>query len=173
MVNTFIPFTSFEKCAACLDNKRLGKQRVEAMQIINIITGATQTKGWRNHPVVVMWKDHPDALKMYYNAVVSEWIRRGFVNNMPLYEVPAGYEMPWFMDCLTVQMSHRGNLVRKYPEYYAQQFGILPQNYTAYSYVWPGNLTDAQKQELIQHKNEACDIRKYAVLFAELNVRKK
>lgn len=172
MVNTFIPFNSFEKCAACLDNKRLGKQRVEAMQIINIITGATKTKGWRNHPVVAMWQDYPDALKAYYNAVVKEWIKRGFVNNMTLYTIPAKYKMPWFMNCLTVQMSHRGNLVRKNPEHYAQQFGILPPNYTAHTYVWPGNLTAAQKEELIRRKNEACDIRQYAQLFAELSTQR-
>jgi hypothetical protein len=32
MVNTFLPFPSFEASARCLDNKRLGKQRVEAYQ---------------------------------------------------------------------------------------------------------------------------------------------
>jgi hypothetical protein len=32
MVNTFLPFPSFEASVRCLDNKRLGKQRVEAYQ---------------------------------------------------------------------------------------------------------------------------------------------
>jgi hypothetical protein len=32
MVNTFLPFASFEASVRCLDNKRLGKQRVEAYQ---------------------------------------------------------------------------------------------------------------------------------------------
>ena len=32
MVNTFMPFASIEASVRCLDNKRLGKQRVEAYQ---------------------------------------------------------------------------------------------------------------------------------------------
>jgi hypothetical protein len=32
MVNTFLPFASIEASVRCLDNKRLGKQRVEAYQ---------------------------------------------------------------------------------------------------------------------------------------------
>lgn len=37
MVNTFVVSSDFQKCAEILDNKRLGKQRVEAMQILDII----------------------------------------------------------------------------------------------------------------------------------------
>ena len=62
MVNTFLPFANFKKCAKVLDNKRLGKQRVEAKQIISILTDATKTKGWRSHPAVLMWKGHAKAL---------------------------------------------------------------------------------------------------------------
>lgn len=32
-MNTFLPYADFQKSAQCLDNKRLGKQRVEAWQI--------------------------------------------------------------------------------------------------------------------------------------------
>jgi len=37
MVNTFLPYESFEKSAQALDNRRLGKQRSEAVQILNIL----------------------------------------------------------------------------------------------------------------------------------------
>lgn len=37
MVVTFLPFEEFEASVKSLDNKRLGKQRVEAKQIINIL----------------------------------------------------------------------------------------------------------------------------------------
>lgn len=53
-MQTFLPYTDPEKCARVLDNKRLGKQRVEAIQILNVLLGVTQTKGWRNHPAVKM-----------------------------------------------------------------------------------------------------------------------
>ncbi len=37
MVNTFLPFRDFKKVAKCLDMKRLGKQRLECKQIINLL----------------------------------------------------------------------------------------------------------------------------------------
>jgi hypothetical protein len=62
-MQTFLPYKDFKKSAKVLDNKRLGKQRVEAFQILNILLGRTKTKGWRNHPAVLMWKGHSNALK--------------------------------------------------------------------------------------------------------------
>ena len=54
-MQTFLPYESFEKSAQTLDWRRLGKQRVEGMQIINAITGKKRKdgkpyKGWINHP---------------------------------------------------------------------------------------------------------------------------
>lgn len=37
MVTTFLPFHDIKKTAKCLDYKRLGKQRLEAKQLINIL----------------------------------------------------------------------------------------------------------------------------------------
>ena len=34
-MQTFLPYADFKRSAESLDNKRLGKQRVEAMQIYN------------------------------------------------------------------------------------------------------------------------------------------
>lgn len=50
-MNTFLPYPEFDKSAACLDNKRLGKQRVEAWQIyLTLQTGPTKDcpvcNGW-------------------------------------------------------------------------------------------------------------------------------
>lgn len=40
-MNTFLPYPDFQESAKCLDNKRLGKQRIETWQIYNaIITGS-------------------------------------------------------------------------------------------------------------------------------------
>ena len=36
-MQTFLPYESFEESAKVLDYRRLGKQRVEGMQIINAI----------------------------------------------------------------------------------------------------------------------------------------
>jgi hypothetical protein len=86
MVNTFVTSRCLKECAKNLDNKRLGKQRVEAKQIIE----ALETPGkssWERHPATKMWKGHVDALKVYYNHIVREWIARGYKNNLPLYDI--------------------------------------------------------------------------------------
>ena len=36
--------------AKILDNRRLGKQRIEALQILNILLGETKSTAWKNHP---------------------------------------------------------------------------------------------------------------------------
>jgi hypothetical protein len=55
LMQTFLPSTSFIQSAKCLDYKRLGKQRVEAKTIINILEGKTTSNAWRNHPATKMW----------------------------------------------------------------------------------------------------------------------
>ena len=83
-MQTFLPYESFKESAKVLDYRRLGKQRVEGMQIINTILKPEQ-KGWRNHPIVIMWTPYVTALMMYTNTIINEWIKRGYNNNMELY----------------------------------------------------------------------------------------
>lgn len=162
MVNTFIPYEDFTKCAKVLDNQRLGKQRVEAKQILNILTDATTTKGWRSHPVVLMWRGYEKALMLYYNTIVTEWIARGFVNNMTLYPIKGKVHMPWFIGNKSIHMSHRANLIRKKPEFYKKFFPHTPSKYIKYRYIWPTKLSPEQVTELIQHKDGIVDIEKFS-----------
>ena len=60
-MQTFLPYESFEDTAKVLDYRRLGKQRVEGMQIINTIQ-TPKSKGWANHPIVKMWTPYVPAL---------------------------------------------------------------------------------------------------------------
>lgn len=147
MVNTFIPFGSPVQCAKVLDNKRLGKQRVEAYQIINILTNQTKTTGWRNHPAVLMWVGYENALCHYYNCIVKEWVRRGFKNQMKLYEVKKPVQMPWFVKNKFVNWSYQASLLRKNHEHYKRFFKV-PKKYMEYSYIWPSRLTAEQIHEL-------------------------
>jgi len=48
-VQTFLPYSDFENTVKCLDYRRLGKQRVEAMQILNCLQPGS-TSSWKNHP---------------------------------------------------------------------------------------------------------------------------
>ena len=49
-MQTFLPYDDFEKTAQCLDRLRLGKQRVETLQILKALL--IPKYGWKNHPVV-------------------------------------------------------------------------------------------------------------------------
>ena len=124
-MQTFLPYKDFKKSAEALDYKRLGKQRVEAMQIINAITGVPRKdgkvyKGWTNHPCSVMWKNHVDGLKHYCNIMIEEWIKRGYNNTMKIYEVPKDFEVPTWIGNKDFHASHRSNLLRKEFDYYKQ-----------------------------------------------------
>jgi len=123
-MQTFLPHESFEKSAQVLDWRRLGKQRVEGMQIINAITGKKRKdgkpyKGWINHPCSVMWKDYVPALKHYTNIIIQEWITRGYNNNMEFYDT-GKIIMPDWIGNKKFHSSHRANLLRKDFDYYSQ-----------------------------------------------------
>lgn len=133
-MQTFLPYPSFTQTAKVIDYKRLGKQRVENLQILNILLNRTESKGWRNHPAVLMWEGYEDALKLYQNIIISEWIQRGYNNNMAFEVVDLEHlDMPlWFGD-EDFHRSHRSNLLRKDYSYYSQYF----DEPVDLEYVWP------------------------------------
>ena len=133
-MQTFLPYPNIESSLKILDDKRLGKQRVEAHQILNILLNRTKTKGWRNHPAVQMWGGYANALKFYFNKTVEEWIKRGFRNNMNLEEIRGKIVFPkWFGD-KKFHSSHRSNLLRKNKEYYSKFKWKEKDNLC---YIWP------------------------------------
>ena len=122
----FLPYDDFRKSLKVLDNKRLGKQRVETYQIISAITrrpklDGTPYKGWLNHPCTVMWKNYLPALQQYLNLSIIEWISRGFNNTMKLEQIE--YDkivQPDFIGNERFHSSHRANLLKKEPDFYNQ-----------------------------------------------------
>lgn len=134
-MQTFLPYADFHEVAAVLDNKRLGKQRVEGLQILNIITTPNYVGGWMNHPAVHMWRGYAYALQAYVNEMITEWKRRGFQNTMRYYEVRhEEIVMPWWMGDPRLHDSHKSNLLRKYPEFYRQYGWNVPEDLP---YFWP------------------------------------
>tara|TARA_R100000995_G_C3475218_1_gene120550 strand:+ start:605 stop:1069 length:465 start_codon:yes stop_codon:yes gene_type:complete len=124
-MQTFLPYKSFTKSAQALDWKRLGKQRVEAMQIFNALTGVPTKSGkaytgWLNHPAVVMWKGYEEALLLYKNKMIEEWILRGYNNTMEMIGVSDDVAMPHWLGNSRLHASHRSNLLRKDFEFYSQ-----------------------------------------------------
>src|SRR3712207_9547123 len=56
-MQTFLPVADFTETARLLDNPRLGKQRVECLQVLRALE--LPDYGWANHPVVTMWRGRP------------------------------------------------------------------------------------------------------------------
>lgn len=151
-MQTFLPLPDFRLSATVLDNKRLGKQRVEVLQILNSLDPFHTHRGWRNHPAVKMWRHHENALVLYGLIVCERWIELGFrdtcyekilAKTSPMLDrkiLQKKYDLrekaflpPWFGDPL-FHASHRSNLLRKYPLWYGRygwtESADLP-------YLWP------------------------------------
>lgn len=135
-MQTFLPYPDFRRSAQCLDRQRLGKQRVEAMQILNALRG--KSKGWVNHPATRMWRGYEQMLELYLSACIAEWTCRGYQNSIPhpdsIYGNPESFPMPPWLGDHSFHASHRSNLLRKMPDWY-QQFGWSEP--PTLDYVWP------------------------------------
>jgi len=145
-MQTFLPYFNFVKAARCLDNKRLGKQRVEAKQILEILLG--KESKWYNHPAVRMWGGYKELLAIYMNTMIKEWISRGFKNSLPLIYFKSKIKIPYWFGDKRIVISHRSNLLRKNFNHYSK-FGWKVPLYL--KYYWPthgGDLgsTDAMRQ---------------------------
>ena len=132
-MQTFLPYKDFDRTFSVLDYKRLGKQRVEAKQIIDILEGKAKSNAWKNHPAVRMWKGYVSALKLYYNRCIWEWVKRGYKNNMPILDIIGRIEFPYWLGDEKFHRSHRSNLLRKDKEYYSKYF----KERDDLEYIWP------------------------------------
>jgi len=136
-MQTFLPYESFKESAQVLDYRRLGKQRVEALQIFNALTGVPTKSGkaytgWLNHPAVVMWKGYEEALLLYKNKMIEEWILRGYNNTMEMIGVSDNVSTPNWLGDEKVHASHRSNLLRKDYKFYSQYKWLEPDNLEYY-----------------------------------------
>jgi len=156
-MQTFMPDSDYQGSAKSLDNKRLGKQRVEAFQILNALTG--KSNGWVNHPATRMWRGYEWQLANYGYVVCQEWIARGFIDSLSdhfkqyMADNPPCMK-PWWVNNRALQLTHQSNLLRKDWNFYSQQFRVpddLP-------YLWPldderafwcGNLKERNGTELL------------------------
>jgi hypothetical protein len=149
IIQTFLPYPDFERCASVLDLRRLGKQRVEALQILRAVTVAGY--GWRHHPAAKMWKGYEEALAAYGIAMCHEWCRRGHTDTCDAkiradlgaagiatvrsqsQLAAAGALPPWLGD-EAFHRSHRSSLLNKDPAWYGEVFTDVPPDLP---YVWP------------------------------------
>lgn len=153
-MQTFVPYPDMRRSAAVLDDKRLGKQRVEALQIIRALTYATY--GWKHHPAVLMWKGHEEALGAYARAICEEWTKRGHADTCAVTittdlisagitevrteaQLRKANQLPRWWGDDAVHASHRRALLRKDPAHYTRHFGDEPAPLAPEDddYVWP------------------------------------
>jgi len=137
-MQTFLPYENFRKSAQVLDRQRLGKQRVETLQVMHAITNPSY--GWQNHPAVKMWRGHEMYLYMYQEDICNEWTSRGYKDtclqktyDLVTSQLHIGTARPSWLGLEDIHRSHRSNLTRKLPEHYNLFWDIeddLP-------YVWP------------------------------------
>ncbi|HVH94668.1 MAG TPA: MSMEG_6728 family protein [Nocardioidaceae bacterium] len=153
-MQTFLPYADFERSARTLDLKRLGKQRVECIQVLRGLTRSDY--GWRHHPAVLMWKGYEEALGRYAFTMCEVWTERGFadtcaatigtdlreagvhtVRTQPELHA-AGALSSWLGDP-EFHRSHQSSLVRKDPEHYRPLFPDVPDDL---EYLWPVRRAD-------------------------------
>jgi len=145
-MQTFLPVPKFTQAAAYLDRQRLGKQRIEAWQILQALAGLEDR--WRHHPAVKMWEGAEITLCKYGIAICNEWKSRGYEDNMrqrflDFMEdslrhnvlLPGRNDgLPWWLGIEGFHLSHRSNLLRKDPEHYRQYW---PDDPDTLEYTWP------------------------------------
>ncbi|MBK8246369.1 MAG: MSMEG_6728 family protein [Gemmatimonadetes bacterium] len=156
------------KTMADLDDARLGKQRLETLQILRTLNG--DTDGYANHPAVQMWAGYEPALILYGLFVCHEWrIVRGrsdklwgdfaqMAHECGMLDVEKRFnkegkvsavymdgttpeDPPWLKDRWVLR-SHRSNLMRKAPHIYGDKYDGTPENMP---YLWP--VIDPMKTE--------------------------
>lgn len=138
-MQTFLPYESFRRSAEVLDSPRLGKQRVETLQILRALV--LPDYGWRNHPVTRMWMGYVPALVTYGLAMTDAWTGRGYADTVrgQLVEFAPDTDggdappPPWLGN-ERLHESHRSNLLAKDPAFYADLFPGTPPGLP---YVWP------------------------------------
>jgi len=150
-MQTFLPVADFADSARLLDSPRLGKQRVETLQILRAIE--LPDYGWANHPAVLMWRGRTPALVAYGLAMARVWQERGFADTTARQigefapevvdrsqdDLAAAGLLPSWLGDEELHRSHRSNLIAKDPAFYrerfAERFGAEPDDLP---YVWPG-----------------------------------
>jgi hypothetical protein len=173
MVNTFVLTSDKETLFTYLDDKRTGKQRLEAAQIIRILEKYDETEklegAYSKHPAVLMWLGYTNALKVYFNLCVKEWISRGFNNSYKFYDLDEDdYRIvqcefdgetcvfaeefdefcfpPWFSFPPFI-LSHRAALLRKNPSHYDDFNTDEIKEYYDKGYLWPHKQPEEMYEE--------------------------
>ncbi len=147
-MQTFLPYPDFAATAAALDPRRLGKQRVEALQVLRGLT--VPGYGWRHHPVMKMWAGYHEALVRYGLDICARWVDMGRVDSVAATlaaafgrpvrdqaDLARAGELPDWLGGAAFHRSHQSSLLRKDPTHYRPLFG--PDVPDDLPYIWPAS----------------------------------
>jgi len=143
-VQTFLPYADLRASCVVLDDRRLGKQRVETFQILRALTWPAYA--WKNHPAVRMWRGFLPALVEYGLENCREWTRRGYADSVAEQllawtggQAPSGAPLPPWFGLEPLHLSHRSALLRKDPAHYRPLFAALGNGDEPddLPYLWP------------------------------------
>jgi hypothetical protein len=127
----------FLTSARILDRRRLGKQRVEAKQILRALAGLTRSS-WDNHPCNKMWRGYEYSLMNYCNIMMEEWCRRGHHNELcKYYLLPWVFSHPNWLGDPAFHSRHRAKLLGKDFDFYSQFRWIEQPLGQDEPYLWP------------------------------------
>lgn len=130
-MQTFLPVPSFMGSALILDYKRLGKQRVEVLQLLR--------GQWSNHPCAKMWLGYHEALAEYGREICKAWIAKGYKDTClgkinAIIAPERSYILPPWFGNEKFHASHRSNLLRKNKVFYSSYGWSEADNL---EYIWP------------------------------------
>ncbi|MGI8627694.1 MAG: MSMEG_6728 family protein [Geodermatophilaceae bacterium] len=161
-MQTFLPYADFEQSARVLDPRRLGKQRVEVIQVVRALTWPGY--GWAHHPAVLMWKGYEEALGSYGLTCCRVWTELGHGDTCAATiaadlgssgvgriraqrELADASALPDWLGDADLHLSHQSSLLRKDPDWYAPLF---PGVSAELPYRWPvrsQNVVDAEQRK--------------------------
>ncbi|MCV7300118.1 MSMEG_6728 family protein [Mycobacterium barrassiae] len=151
-MQTFLPYADFTRTADMLDARRLGKQRVETIQVLRALT--VPGYGWRHHPAAAMWAGYEEALVRYGLDICAAWCASGradtcagtLVADLTSHtglgtprrqdELDKAGELPSWLGDEQFHRSHQSALLRKDPEHYRRHFRGVPDDLP---YIWPAS----------------------------------
>ena len=140
-MQTFLPYPDFAESARVLDLLRLGKQRVETLQLLNALF--VEGHGYRHHPAAKMWRGWEPALATYGLVICARWVELGRADTCAAkiedrlgVAVPAldQLELPAWLGEPAFHAAHQSSLLRKDPDHYGPLFPGVPDDLP---YVWP------------------------------------
>lgn len=156
-MQTFLPYSDFEKSALILDKKRCWNQVKEAKQILNTLiklSDASQqctddyefqtykkTIPWVNHPAVKMWSEHIWLLEYYYNAFLKICLEKHKIKtnlNFAIEQPPMSdiTNIPWWLGNEKFHRAMRSRLIEKDYDFYSKLFPDDIQ-FNNGKYFWP------------------------------------